>query len=323
MPLLNTSLPNLIQGVSQQPDVLRYDGQCEEQENALSSVVDGLAKRPNTRHLAKILNSSLSNQSFVHFVDQREDEKYVVIHDGTNLYAFNLDGTEATINGSTGGYAASGLSYIDTSTPNDDLKALSIADTTLILNTTTTVAEDSDSYDALDQKAFVFIKQGDYKKNYFVEIEASGTYDITGTIVSGDSTDAQNADTTNIAKDLLDGSGSFATSSTPLTSDPDFGANFTYFRNGNTIVFEDSTNDFTLSTEDGLAGSGILGIYKKVDSITSLPVRAPNNFVVEVVGDAELDQDNYYVKFETNSGDGFGEGSWGGDSSPCYLQGTR
>ncbi len=44
MPLINTSLPNLIQGVSQQPDAVRYDGQCEEQENALSSVVDGLQK---------------------------------------------------------------------------------------------------------------------------------------------------------------------------------------------------------------------------------------------------------------------------------------
>ena len=44
MPLINTSLPNLIQGVSQQPDAVRYDGQCEAQENALSSVVDGLQK---------------------------------------------------------------------------------------------------------------------------------------------------------------------------------------------------------------------------------------------------------------------------------------
>jgi hypothetical protein len=46
MPLINTSVPNLIQGVSQQPDASRFAGQCEEQENALSSVADGLKKRP-------------------------------------------------------------------------------------------------------------------------------------------------------------------------------------------------------------------------------------------------------------------------------------
>ena len=72
MPLINTSLPNLIQGVSQQPDVVRYNGQCEEQENALSSVVDGLVKRPNTRHVARIIQEAISADSFVHFIDRTD-----------------------------------------------------------------------------------------------------------------------------------------------------------------------------------------------------------------------------------------------------------
>jgi hypothetical protein len=54
MPLINTSVPNLIQGVSQQPNSARFAGQCEEQENALSSVAEGLKKRPNTRHVARL-----------------------------------------------------------------------------------------------------------------------------------------------------------------------------------------------------------------------------------------------------------------------------
>ena len=41
MALINTSVQNLIQGVSQQPDATRFDGQCEEQVNALSSVAEG------------------------------------------------------------------------------------------------------------------------------------------------------------------------------------------------------------------------------------------------------------------------------------------
>ena len=45
MPLLNTSIPNLAQGVSQQPDNLRYPGQCDEQVNAWSTVVEGLSKK--------------------------------------------------------------------------------------------------------------------------------------------------------------------------------------------------------------------------------------------------------------------------------------
>ena len=62
MPLLVTSVPNLAQGVSQQPDNLRYPGQCDEQINAWSTVVEGLTKRPNTRWV-KQFNSSIPTVS--------------------------------------------------------------------------------------------------------------------------------------------------------------------------------------------------------------------------------------------------------------------
>jgi len=97
MPLINTSVPNLIQGVSQQPNSARFSGQCEEQENALSSVAEGLKKRPNTRHVARLLQSAISSNAKVHFINRTDDERYVLIHDGT-LRIFNIDtGVEATI----------------------------------------------------------------------------------------------------------------------------------------------------------------------------------------------------------------------------------
>ena len=50
MTLISTSIPNLINGVSQQPPSVRLVTQAEKQENGLSSVVDGLTKRPPTEH---------------------------------------------------------------------------------------------------------------------------------------------------------------------------------------------------------------------------------------------------------------------------------
>ena len=101
MPLINTSVSNLIQGVSQQPDTVRFSGQCDTQENALSSVVDGLQKRPATQFLARVLGGILEEESKVHFIQRDDNEKYVVIiHGGENktLCAFSLkDGTQATI----------------------------------------------------------------------------------------------------------------------------------------------------------------------------------------------------------------------------------
>ena len=63
MALINTSVPNLIQGVSQQPDAARFDGQCEEQENALSAVAEGLKKRPKSKR-----PKSLSSFNLIHCV---------------------------------------------------------------------------------------------------------------------------------------------------------------------------------------------------------------------------------------------------------------
>ena len=50
MALVSRTIPNLVQGVSQQPEVLRLNSQAGEQINGFSSVVEGLKKRPPTEY---------------------------------------------------------------------------------------------------------------------------------------------------------------------------------------------------------------------------------------------------------------------------------
>ena len=45
MAFISQTVPNLIQGVSQQPDSLRYNTQAQKQDNAYGTPVDGLIKR--------------------------------------------------------------------------------------------------------------------------------------------------------------------------------------------------------------------------------------------------------------------------------------
>ena len=86
MPLLVNSVPNLAQGVSQQPDNLRFPGQCDEQINAWATVVEGLVKRPPTEYTKKLLDTKLSTQDpvteennlFSHFVKRSEQNQYCV-----------------------------------------------------------------------------------------------------------------------------------------------------------------------------------------------------------------------------------------------------
>jgi hypothetical protein len=427
MPLINTSVPNLIQGVSQQPDASRFAGQCEEQVNALSSVADGLKKRPNTRHVARLLEEAIDEDSFVHFINRSDSEKYVVIHDGTDVRAFNiLTGEEATINDAAAKkYTPSSGSYLDISNPRINLKALTIADNTFLLNKQKVVEKSSSTTDTLKKEAWVYIKQGDYNSNYKISTaNAEGiqlnldliasdynyseyppyeedTYRLSiktssndytpntyiayytnqgdttalGYIYIGDSGSAVGLSSTNngTVVDYIDytnrldgdeqgywtyftqinpsgvyisGSASSFTSSTlsittagtsPAARSNTIAASLvsstptllgTYFhvtRYGNGILYEaktqaemdaegnsslDAVLDFSIRTEDSMSDTAIQAVYKSVPSIADLPLICKNGFTVKIVGDAELQQDDYYVQFETAGGETVGQGAW-------------
>jgi len=179
MPLVNTSISSIIGGVSQQPDSTRFAGQCEIQENALSSVVDGLTKRPPLKHIKKLFNS-LTGTYTTHFIDRDENEKYVVIinrtgSSSTTYRIYNLlTGAQCSINGVTGTYTAnsSNTPYLHPSAI-DDLKFTTIGDTTFVCNSTVTTEQDTTStYETPDyeRKIVTFIKQGDYEKDYELKI---------------------------------------------------------------------------------------------------------------------------------------------------------
>ena len=168
MPLLVNSVPNLAQGVSQQPDNLRYPGQCDEQINAWATVVEGLVKRPNTRHTSKLFTSKVSNDAFVHFIDRDDDNQFAAVIDNNDLSLFDLsDGTEKTVS-----ISASAQTYLNNvTTPRTDVKALTVADYTFIANKEQVVSLGSTLSSTLPYEALVFVKLGDYSKEYSVEID--------------------------------------------------------------------------------------------------------------------------------------------------------
>jgi hypothetical protein len=55
---IHETIPNLINGISQQPQAIRLSSQCEAQENMMSSVVEGLTKRHPSLYLANITSVS-------------------------------------------------------------------------------------------------------------------------------------------------------------------------------------------------------------------------------------------------------------------------
>ncbi len=65
MPLINHSIPNLVNGVSQQAETLRLGSQGESQINGFSSVVEGLKKDHLQNLLKKFLTLHIQMHSFI------------------------------------------------------------------------------------------------------------------------------------------------------------------------------------------------------------------------------------------------------------------
>ena len=192
MPLINHAIPNLINGVSNQPETLRLSSQAEAQENGMSSVVEGLKKRPPTEFIKKIKSSQIGN-AFIHTINRDTNERYILIITDDALEVYDIDGTQKTVVDGTG----SGFgTYIDDSTPQSSFECVTIADYTFIINKNKITAKSSSTGAARPFEAIYTIKQGVASTKYEIKIN--------GTSYSYTTTDtASTYDATNICSQLV------------------------------------------------------------------------------------------------------------------------
>ena len=206
MALVSKNIPNLINGVSQQPAALRLESQGEVQENGFSDVVDGLKKRPPTKFLKqlKCLSSEYSNTdqdlttrsdyvnlsgletAFFHTYKRSDDEQYhVIITSQKRIHVYDIDGNLRYQSGhgswsANGNWIANNSDHIasdayftnDTGSPvwkPTDITTTSVADATFIVNKEKTVAmsEVKDPQSDLHQ-ALVYLKSVNYGRNYTI-----------------------------------------------------------------------------------------------------------------------------------------------------------
>lgn len=132
--------PALYGGVSQQPARLRFPHQVEDAINADFSVVDGASKRPGTRYVAKPTGLTSAANYRLHPINRDGAEKYAVIYGNGQIKVFRVDGVEATVN-----ISADAATYLALNTPTaDQIRMVSIADYTLIANTTVALSPEAD-----------------------------------------------------------------------------------------------------------------------------------------------------------------------------------
>ena len=164
------------------------------------------------------------------------------------------------------------------------------------------------------------------QQSFSPTVEASPAYDevhLVSAAASGTGHHDNGADSVAIAGDLtraLEGqSVTVAQEQSPAHPAGPFPVAAAYTskdKDGAVLINRNDGQDFFLEAFDGLAGSGLGLVHKEVDALSDLPVRGPDGFRVAVRGSADANEDDYYLRFETNDGQSFGEGGWVEDVGP-------
>lgn len=314
MALISQSIPNLVNGISQQPPAYRLPTQGQEQENGLSSVVDGLSKRPCTEHVASLGDVPSINDAFIHTARRDESEAYnIIIYDdeGTGVIkVYDQEGVEKTVTVET----TTAQDYIDgLSNPKEDLVAVSIADYNYILNKNVTVGMTEDTTEDRLPDGIVYIKDCDYSSTFYIKITKgsterylgfktkSATQDTTAAVhlaESGASTDVianhfydffRNAFATSTYYEGY----SYSSAGLPSNMGVSLVGSVIYFYNTN-----GDTTDFEIEVNDSFGGEHVKPYKDKTASFTKLPPMAPDGFRIMVNGENDKGQDDYWVVYE-------------------------
>lgn len=301
MSLISSTIPNLINGVSQQPYALRLASQCELQENCNSSVVSGLRPRGGTRHRARILETPLDN-AFTHLINRDTTERYrVIIEDGA-IRVFDLAGVQQTMS-----YEGAAADYLVSSTPAEDFTAMTVADHTFILNKKTVTDDDETdtSPTGWPHEALIWIRQGAPSTKYVINIDGFHAERKTGTAeVVPDS-----VGTDNIAAALCGNTGVTDAIGLQYVLGAS-GGTYTYTNFGSLIYIRKTDGtDFSINVSDGLGDTGMVLIKGATQRFTNLPARGYPGFRCEVRGEGSGFAGSYWVEFVSDASNPFG-GVW-------------
>lgn len=287
MTAISQKLPNLIGGVSQQPDTLKLSNQFRSCTNYYPDLTFGLAKRPGIEGIGKLEGAVADGTWFTMFRD--EDEKYLVQFSKAGaLKIWNAQtGAQQTVNA-----IAAGATAYATHVTSDQLVLFQINDYAFIVNRSITVAEKTGSESAASNPyAYVAINTVAYSTTY--------------TIILDGNTFTYNTPTTS----------STAVNVNSITSglESSINANVNYVATavGNVIHIRKANNsDFSIQAYGGTNGNAIEPYKGIVPLASKLPQQFLNNLKIKVEASEDSKADDYWVQFKTADNGASGTGSW-------------
>ena len=286
MSLVDGSYNSLLQGMSQQPDRSRLEGQCTLQQNLLSDPVDGLKRRPPLTKVANV--STYHTDNLIYQYDTGLEQYLVVFMNDLSVEVYDLLGVQKTVNNQA-------TSYLST-TPKIDLRLVTIGDYTIIANATKVTALKSDVKEATSAALIYFKDGGEYGRKYTVTID--GTVEATYTTPGGSTpaTEAAQTGTDYVTAQIFAG-----LSRTGYT--------FTRLENVIHVKRTSGTTPIDIQVSDDRGNLFAIIIQDEVTKIGNLPLYAIPGQVVTIVGEGTKDSDDVYME-ATGSGTVLTEVVW-------------
>lgn len=305
---IRRDMDTLIQGVSQQPAHLRTAGQGAEQINGWSSPIEGLTKRNSSRFQAKILDTPAVD-FYLEFMDIQQGEQYsVLVRPGgteetilelrrlNEAPAVQVHGTGMTANGNLITCTDQAYLYNEPGALYKDYVLINNGPIGLLLNRNkvTALKANAASPTYSDGQGVIFIRAVAYQITYTVFIDDAQV----ATFTTPSAGDAANTISTSIVANAL---------STQILSASGYTATVDQYVVS--VVKTDGTT-FKLTIDDGRSGELANAFTNTVQTLGSLPIISPNEYIVEVESDPSTTIDNRWLKFKTFNGETLGEGSW-------------
>lgn len=299
MALKSGSLGTLLQGVSQQPDRVRLEGQVTEQVNMISDVTRGLSTRPATNEGPALQGGDGSyNYQDLSF---KGDDIIIGYKEG-DILVWGTDGSSIEVI----------PDYADAKDYIGDNMQFHVVDGQIVLLNREVVTRESDVInEPLYNLAMYHCLGGQFSKTYSVTLTFSNGYSQTESYTTPDGTGDGDADSTTAEAIVRNITQQFNSSGT-LPDGTIGGA----ADSGDVARYIHPTMSITVTTTDGEAGEVLRGFSEEVSDTGDLPRFAPNGSIVKVAT-SEASEDDFWLKFVTvedyaeDGTAGFGkEGSW-------------
>ena len=245
MGLISRAIPTLLRGISQASDATKQDDHADLQDNADSNPVLGLTKRSGLEYVSTISNTTLGNVH-IHTINRDVNRRFISVFSNGNVRVFELDGTERTVQ------KPDGTTYLNTTNPRDDIKTVTIADFTFVVNKSVVTAMDTSTLSSGNiTQAIIFVSQVSNKTTYSVTVD--------GVTVSDDTSSDTTLSTTQVATDLRTGLAAGLTG-------------FTFQQNGPVVhVKKTDGSDFSIDGNDTQGNQDLVIVKNSIQRFSDLP----------------------------------------------------